>query len=43
MSKVAINKPAPEFDLSDYAGQPVKLSDFRGKMNVVLILNRGFT
>ena len=43
MSKIALNKPAPEFELDDYMGQPVKLTDFRGKKNVVLIFNRGFT
>ena len=43
MSKIALNKSAPEFELDDYMGQPVKLADFRGKKNVVLIFNRGFT
>ena len=43
MSKIALNKPAPEFELDDYTGQPVKLADFRGQKNVVLIFNRGFT
>ena len=43
MSKVALNKPAPEFDLDDFRGQPVKLADFRGKKNVLLVFNRGFT
>jgi len=41
MSKVAINIPAPNFELADYTGQPVSLSDFRGK-NVLLVFNRGF-
>jgi len=27
---------APEFSLTDTAGKPVKLSDFRGKKSVVL-------
>ncbi len=41
MSKVAINVPAPNFELADYTGKPVCLSDFRGK-NVLLVFNRGF-
>jgi peroxiredoxin len=43
MSKVSINKPAPEFELSDYQGQSIKLSNFRGQKNVLLVFNRGFT
>jgi peroxiredoxin len=33
---------APDFELPDYTGKPVKLSDFRGKASVVLVFNRGF-
>jgi peroxiredoxin len=43
MSKVALNKPAPDFELDDYEGNTVRLSDFGGQKNVVLIFNRGFT
>jgi peroxiredoxin len=43
MSKVAIDKKAPDFQLTDYCGYPYRLSDFRGKQNLVLIFNRGFT
>ena len=43
MTRVALHKPAPEFELDDYQGRPIKLTDFRGKKNVVLIFNRGFT
>ncbi len=31
-----VGQPAPEFALTDTAGKPVKLSDFKGKKNVVL-------
>ena len=41
MPKVAINAPAPDFELADYTGQPVRLSGFRGR-NVLLVFNRGF-
>ena len=41
MSKVAINTPAPDFELADATGKPVRLSDFRGR-NVLLVFNRGF-
>jgi len=43
MSKIALNTPAPDFALSDFQGRLVRLADFRGKKNVVLVFNRGFT
>jgi len=43
MSKVTLNTPAPDFTLNDFQGQPIKLSDFFGKKNVVLVFNRGFS
>lgn len=42
MAKISIDKPAPEFELEDYLGNIVRLSDFRGNKNVVLVFNRGF-
>ena len=42
VKKVAINKPAPDFTLSDFSGQSVSLSDYRGQKHVVLVFNRGF-
>jgi peroxiredoxin len=33
---------APDFSLVDTQGQEVHLSDYRGKKNIVLVLNRGF-
>ncbi len=42
MSKVALDTPSPDFSLADYNGRTVRLSDFLGKKNVVLVFNRGF-
>jgi peroxiredoxin len=41
MSKIALNTPAPDFELADYFGKRVRLSDFHGQ-NVLLVFNRGF-
>lgn len=35
-AKLKLGDMAPDFTLTDTAGQKVKLSDFRGKNNVVL-------
>ena len=43
MPKVNLNAPAPNFELPDYSGKMVRLSDFQGKKSVVLVFNRGFT
>ncbi|MHB1293718.1 MAG: hypothetical protein ACYC4R_01860 [Anaerolineae bacterium] len=37
------NAPAPDFAASDLDGRMVRLSDYRGDKNVLLVLNRGFT
>jgi peroxiredoxin len=42
MAKVRINTPAPDFELEDFDGKTVRLSDFRGQKHVVLVFNRGF-
>jgi peroxiredoxin len=43
MAKVEINALAPDFALPDLNGQTVRLSDYRGRKNVLLVFNRGFT
>ncbi|MBN2043583.1 MAG: redoxin domain-containing protein [Anaerolineales bacterium] len=42
MPKVSINTPAPDFTLPDYTGQPVTLSSYQNRKNVLLVFNRGF-
>jgi peroxiredoxin len=34
---------APEFSANDSEGRTVRISDFKGKKNVMLVFNRGFT
>jgi cytochrome oxidase Cu insertion factor (SCO1/SenC/PrrC family) len=36
VSNVKVGDMAPDFTLNDHNNKPVKLSDFRGKKNVVL-------
>jgi peroxiredoxin len=43
MPRVSLNQTAPNFSLADYRGNTVRLADFLGKMNVLLIFNRTFT
>ena len=43
MPKVTLNTPAPDFELADFNGQPVRLSDFHTKQHLLLVFNRGFT
>jgi peroxiredoxin len=42
MPRVSLNSPAPDFSLQSFTGETVRLSDFRGKSNVLLVFNRGF-
>ena len=42
MPAIRVDQEAPDFELEDLNGRVVKLSDFRGKKNVLLVLNRGF-
>ncbi len=40
--QVKLDKPAPDFALTDLNGNTVRLSDFRHKKHVLLVFNRGF-
>lgn len=42
MAKIELNTNAPDFELTDFNGKVVRLSDFRGEANVLLVFNRGF-
>lgn len=42
MASVEVNMNAPDFEIQDYKARRFKLSDFRGKSNVLIVLNRGF-
>lgn len=43
MPKVELHKLAPIFSLPSFAGENVSIEDFRGKRNILLVFNRGFT
>ncbi|WP_345300470.1 hypothetical protein [Candidatus Villigracilis affinis] len=42
MSRAELNKPAPNFTLTDFNGNEINLTDFQTKKNVLLVFNRGF-
>jgi mycoredoxin-dependent peroxiredoxin len=42
MTDIALGKIAPDFTINDFNDQPVNLSDYRGRKNVVLAFLRGF-
>ncbi len=42
LNRVKVGQPAPDFTLEDVSGQPITLSDFRGKKTVVLVFYRGY-
>jgi peroxiredoxin len=42
MPRVSLNQPAPDFSLADFSGKSVRLSDFYGQKNVLLVFNRTF-
>ncbi len=39
---VQINADAPDFEMPDFRGVSIKLSDFKSRKNVMLVFNRGF-
>ena len=43
MPRVSLDTIAPDFTLPDLNGDPVSLSDFRGRKNVLLVFNRTFS
>lgn len=43
MPRVSIDQLAPDFSLKDFQGETIRLSDYRGRKNVLLVFNRGFT
>jgi peroxiredoxin len=42
MSRAELNKPAPNFTLTDFNGNEISLAGYQGKKNVLLVFNRGF-
>jgi peroxiredoxin len=42
MSQVQLDTPAPDFTLTDFQGQEIRLSDYYGHKHVFLVFNRGF-
>jgi peroxiredoxin len=43
MPRVSLNQVAPDFSLADYQSNVIRLADYRGKKNVLLVFNRTFT
>jgi hypothetical protein len=42
LARVSLNQIAPDFSLADYHGNQIRLADFRGHKNVLLVFNRTF-
>lgn len=42
MSNIEKGEVAPDFTLTDYQGNPVRLAQFNGQKHVFLVFNRGF-
>jgi len=43
VTHIQLNTEAPDFELPDFNGRAFRLSDLRGRENVLLVFNRGFT
>ncbi len=41
-NRITLNGRAPDFELADFNGRPVRLADYREHKSVVLVFNRGF-
>jgi peroxiredoxin len=41
--RVEMQAPAPDFELVDFAGAGFRLAEQRGRCNVLVVFNRGFT
>jgi peroxiredoxin len=37
-----VGRRAPSFTLADTSGEKIRLSDFEGQKNLLLVFNRGF-
>ena len=42
MAQVAVDIPAPDFQLADFHSETFRLAGLRGSSNVLLVFNRGF-
>lgn len=42
MSHLKMNEKAPSFSMESYDGKFFELSSFKGKSNILVVLNRGF-
>lgn len=42
MGNIELNAKAPDFEMVDFKGEIFKLSTFKEKSNVLIVLNRGF-
>jgi peroxiredoxin len=42
MPRVALDLPAPDFQLADFKGETFQLAALKGVSNVLLVFNRGF-